>query len=107
MSGIKIALCMAPDRDTADDIGTHLVEEGIAACVNLIPGVTSIYRWEGATEESTEVLVLIKLAADQVAAAQAWIAAQHPYDVPEFIVLDVESGLTAYLEWVRRREIRV
>jgi len=106
MTGTKLALCSAPDRETAEDLGTHLIDEGIAACVNLLPGVISIYRWHGATEETTEVLMLIKLPADQVEAAQAYISAQHPYDTPEFIVIDIESGLSAYLDWVRRRELR-
>jgi periplasmic divalent cation tolerance protein len=106
MTGIKLVLCTAPDRDTADDLATHLVEERIAACVNILPNITSIYRWEGAVEESTEVLMLIKLSADQVEHAQRYIASQHPYDTPEFIVIDVEAGLAAYVDWVKQTALR-
>lgn len=81
-------------------MATELVESGLAACVNLAPGVTSIYRWEGRTDESTECLMIIKSTARAFDALQEVIVELHPYELPEIIAVPVVDGLPAYLDWV-------
>jgi periplasmic divalent cation tolerance protein len=77
------------------------VEERLAACATLIPGVQSIYRWQGEVESSTETLLLIKTAVDKLPALEARLYDLHAYQVPEFLVLEIESGSHAYLEWLQ------
>jgi periplasmic divalent cation tolerance protein len=101
MTGVRLVLCTAPDRDVAERLAQGLLEAGLAACVNLLPGVDSVYRWQGQIERASEVLMLIKLDADRVGSAQRWLLAQHPYQTPEWIVLDVVDGSDAYLRWLR------
>jgi periplasmic divalent cation tolerance protein len=100
-SGVRIALTTAPDAEVAARIARTLVEERVAACANLVSQVRSIYRWQGRIEEQSEVLLVIKTRADRVDALAARLRALHPYDVPELVVLPVETGLDAYLDWVR------
>jgi periplasmic divalent cation tolerance protein len=76
-----------------------LVEARLAACVNVLPAMTSIYRWKGAVEEDREQQLVIKTAPETVAALQAWLVAHHPYETPEFLVLEA-GGSEAYLRWV-------
>lgn len=90
-----------PDAETLQSIGSVLVEEGLAACVNVVPGITSVYRWEGETRADPEGLAIIKTTEDCVQAARLRVAELHPYDVPEFIALEVAEGSPAYLRWVR------
>jgi periplasmic divalent cation tolerance protein len=87
------------------DFGTvarTLVGERLAACVNVLPEMTSIYRWEGAIEEAAERQVLIKTTRANLPALWNRLRDLHPYDVPEFVVLPIIDGSDAYLEWVRR-----
>jgi periplasmic divalent cation tolerance protein len=97
---VLVCLCTCPDRDSAEAIARTLVAERLAACVNLLPGATSIYRWEGRIEEATEVQLLIKTTLARLPALQARLCALHPYDVPELIALETVGGLPAYLHWV-------
>ena len=99
--GVRVALTTAPDAEAAARIARVLVEERVAACANLVPQVRSIYRWQGRIEDDSEVLLVIKTRADRVDALAARLRALHPYEVPELVVLRVESGLDAYLDWVR------
>jgi periplasmic divalent cation tolerance protein len=101
MSDVRIVLITAPDRAVAAGLGRALVEERLAACANLVPQVTSIYRWEDAVQEDSEVLMVVKTSAGRVAALTERVLALHPYEVPEVLVLPVESGSAAYLDWVR------
>jgi periplasmic divalent cation tolerance protein len=78
-----------------------LVEERLAACVNLLPPMESVYRWEGAVERASERQVLVKTTRQALGALMDRIRSLHPYGVPELLVLPVESGEEAYLEWVR------
>jgi periplasmic divalent cation tolerance protein len=78
-----------------------LVEERLAACVNILPSMVSIYRWKGAVEEDHEHQMVIKTTADRVPALEARLRQLHPYELPEFLVLDVAGGGAAYLTWVR------
>lgn len=89
-----------PDLATADAIGRALVERRLAACVNLIPGMRSIYRWQGAIERAEEVVAVVKCRADRAQAVIAAIEEAHPYDTPDVVTLPIESGSARYLEWV-------
>ncbi len=97
---LRAVLVTAPDVECAERIARALVEEKLAACANLLPGVRSIYRWEGAVEEAQEVLMVLKTRATQVDALARRIAALHPYDVPEVLALPVAGGSARYLSWV-------
>ena len=90
----------APDADTARRVARALVDERLIACANLRPGVTSIYRWQGAVEEAAEVLVVMKTRAELVSRVTARAAELHPYEVPEVLALEVDGGLAAYCRWV-------
>ncbi|KXB29641.1 MULTISPECIES: divalent-cation tolerance protein CutA [Dechloromonas] len=95
-----LVLTNCPDEETANAIALAVVEAGLAACVNILPRVQSIYRWQGKVESATEIPLLIKSTAALYPALQAAIAQRHPYDVPEIIALPITRGLPAYLNWV-------
>ncbi len=99
--GVRVVLVTGPEPATLESIGRVLVEERLAACVNIIPGVTSVYRWEGEIRADSEALAVIKTTEDCVQAARLRVAELHPYDVPEFVALEVVEGSPAYLQWVR------
>jgi periplasmic divalent cation tolerance protein len=82
-------------------LATALVEERLAACVNLLGDMQSVYRWKGGVEADRERQLIIKTTADRVPALQARVTALHDYDIPEFIVLPVIGGSDAYLDWIR------
>lgn len=84
----------------ARDLARKLVGEGLAACINLVPGLTSIYRWEGAVEEASEVLLVIKLSACGYPALEARVLELHPYDTPELIALAAEAVEPRYAAWL-------
>jgi periplasmic divalent cation tolerance protein len=100
-SGVRVVLVTAPDVETAARIGRTLVEERLAACVNVVPGLRSIYRWEGRVEDEAEVLMLVKTEAARCRALAARVKDLHPYDVPEVLELPAAGGSAAYIEWVR------
>jgi len=102
-SPLQLALCTAPNRDVALALARVVVDERLAACVNIVGGVTSVYRWEGAVQEDEEVLMVLKTAADRRAALQERLLALHPYSVPEFVVLDATDVSAPYLEWLVRQ----
>ena len=102
-SQVLVVLVMAPPGDGAAALARTLVEERLAACVNLIPGARSVYRWEGAVMDEPEQLLLIKTTAERYAALEARVRALHGYEVPEIIAIPVERGLAAYLAWVREQ----
>lgn len=95
-----LVLTNCPDEETANAIALAVVEAGLAACVNILPRVQSIYRWQGKVESATEIPLLIKSTAALYPALQAAITERHPYDVPEIIALPITRGLPAYLNWV-------
>lgn len=97
---VLLAFCTCPDVETADDIASNLVERGLAACVNQLPGITSVYRWEGKIARDSEVLLLIKTTSARFEAMAAWIDDNHPYDTPEVIALPITAGTEDYLQWV-------
>lgn len=95
-----VAFMTARDRDEARRIAHILVEERLAACCNIVEGVTSIYRWEGAVEESTEALVIIKTTEERLPDLARRIPELHSYDVPELIALPITGGSAPYLAWL-------
>lgn len=95
-----VALSNFPDRETAESIARILVHEKLAACVNLCPGVTSIYRWEGAVELAEEVTALMKTTESAYPELEARLNELHPYEVPEILKLLPQGGLDSYLRWV-------
>jgi periplasmic divalent cation tolerance protein len=95
-----VVLCAVPADFDAERLARELVERSLAACVQIGPGVTSVYRWQGALEKSAEKLLLIKSCSGLFAALEAAIKARHPYQVPEIIALPVSDGHAPYLEWL-------
>lgn len=100
MQQALLVLTNLPDAISAKTLARHLVERRLAACVNILPGVHSVYRWQGALEEAEEVTLLVKTVASRYAGLEAAIRSRHPYDVPEIIALPVAAGLPQYLEWI-------
>ena len=95
-----LVLSTAPDAEIARQIGTALVEMQLAACVNVLPPMLSIYRWEGKVDTAEECQLLIKTTAANLRAVEAELTRRHPYDIPEFIALPIEAGSSAYLAWI-------
>jgi len=95
-----VVFVTGPDLSTLQGIACEVVGEHLAACANLIDGVTSIYRWQGAVHEDPEALAMLKTTRSRIPALRKRIEALHPYDVPEFLALPVEFGLPAYLSWL-------
>ena len=91
-----------PDLATARAAARTLVEERLAACGNIVPGVESVYRWEGKVETAAEVLVVFKTVSGSYPAFEARLRALHPYEVPEVLALPIADGLPAYLRWVEQ-----
>ena len=100
MTDFAIILCTCPDHDEAERIARRLVELRLAACVNLIPAVQSIYRWQGNIESAAEVLMMIKTTSALTAEVQSTISTLHSYEIPEFLVVPITSGSPAYLGWL-------
>jgi periplasmic divalent cation tolerance protein len=98
---VELALVTAPDTATAERIARALVEERLAACVNLVPGLRSLYRWQGSVEDAAEVLLVVKTCSDRLPALTERVLALHPYDVPELLRIPVRGGSEAYLGWLR------
>ena len=96
-----LVLCNCPSRSTAVVIATALLEERIAACVNHVPGIKSMYRWEGRVEHDDEVLLLIKTTRDMYPQVEATIGNLHPYELPEVIGVPLAAGSEAYLSWIK------
>jgi periplasmic divalent cation tolerance protein len=97
---VLVCFCTCPDTATAQAIAEVLVGERLAACVNVLPGLRSVYRWQGAIERADEALLLIKTVQAQLPALQARMAALHPYELPELVAVEVAGGLAAYLDWI-------
>lgn len=89
-----------PDKAQAEALAAHLIENRLAACVNILAPCTSVYTWQGAVERAEEVPLLIKTTATAYPALEAAIRARHPYDLPEIVALPIQRGLPAYLDWV-------
>ena len=99
-SEVNVVLVTAPDTEVGRRIANALVGEGLAACVNIVPGIHSVYRWQGAVQEDSEVLLVVKTRADRLEALTERVGALHPYDLPEVLALSTAGGSAAYLDWV-------
>lgn len=97
---VALVLTTCPDDATAGRIARTLVEERLAACGNVVPGVTSVYRWQGAVETTGECLLLLKTRRDRVERLARRLTEIHPYDVPEVLAMAVDRGAPEYLRWV-------
>lgn len=95
-----VVLVTAPTQEKAAEIARALVEERLAACVNVLPAVRSIYRWEGRVQDEPEALMVVKTRADAFERLRARIVALHPYSCPEVIGLPVVAGHRPYLDWL-------
>ena len=95
-----IALCTCPDTTSAERLAIELVEQGLAACVNVLPGVRSVYRWQGQVEQADEVQLIIKTCDTSWSKLEQFIQQEHPYEVPELIAVPISAGLPAYLTWL-------
>jgi periplasmic divalent cation tolerance protein len=100
MDDAVIVLTNLPDRVIAIRLANALVEQKLAACVNVLAECTSVYRWKGAVENAVEVPVLIKTRAGRYAEVEAMIRSLHPYELPEIIAVPVVRGCEEYLQWV-------
>jgi periplasmic divalent cation tolerance protein len=100
MPHVIAVLTNLPDSGSAFNLARELVSLRLAACCNVLPPVTSFYRWEGRDEQATEYPVLIKTTRDRYAELESAIRVRHPYAVPEIIAWPIEQGLAAYLNWV-------
>lgn len=96
-----LVYCTCPDAQVGQRIADHLVGERLAACVNLIPGMRSIYRWKDELCRDEEVLLVIKSRSERFDALKAAILQMHPYELPEIIAVPVSAGHAAYLDWVQ------
>lgn len=89
-----------PDDESARSLAAHLIEERLAACVNILASCRSVYRWQDRIEEATEVPLLMKTTSTRYAALEAAIRAAHPYELPEIVAVPLKCGLPEYLSWV-------
>lgn len=103
MSDAIVVLCTCPDNTSARQLAQTLLSEKLAACVNLIPQVTSLYYWQGKLEESQEVQLVIKTRRTMFGVLQERLLALHPYEVPEILALPILCGNPAYLQWVQEQ----
>ena len=108
--GVLLALSTVASREQAEPIARALIEERLAACVSLVPGCLSVYRWQGEVEQADEVLLLIKTTRNRYAALEKRLLELHPYELPELVALAPDRMLRAYAGWVigetRQRFVR-
>lgn len=95
-----VALSTCESYADAERIATHLVDRQVAACVNIVAGVTSIYRWQGKIERAGEWMLVIKTRAGLLENLKAELRSVHPYEVPELVAMNIVDGLESYLEWI-------
>ncbi|XP_071657119.1 divalent-cation tolerance protein CutA-like isoform X2 [Patagioenas fasciata] len=98
---LSAAFVTCPNETVAKELARAMVEKRLAACVNILPHVTSIYSWQGKLEEDGEVLLMIKTRSSRVPALAAFVRSAHPYEVPEVVAVPVTQGNPPYLQWVR------
>ena len=100
MTDAVLVLSAASTREEAERIAQALVDERLAACVNVVPGVVSVYRWKGAVQKDDELLLVIKTRSEAVEALRARLVALHSYELPEVVVLTIAGGHPPYLDWI-------
>jgi periplasmic divalent cation tolerance protein len=96
-----LVITTLPDADSARRVAAEMVEQGLAACVNISAPVTSVYRWQGRLEQGSEVMLTIKTTVERYPALEATLSEHHPYELPELIAVPITHGLPAYLDWIR------
>lgn len=101
MTDALLVFCTAPDTEIAEQIARQVVEQKLAACVNLLTDLHAIYRWQGNIVSDIEVQLVIKTQKNRYPELEARLKALHPYDTPEIIAIPITSGLPAYLTWIR------
>jgi periplasmic divalent cation tolerance protein len=99
-AAVRLVLSTAPDRDTAHALARRLVEERLAACVNVVPGIASVYRWQGAVEEADEVLLVVKTTERALPALERALGQHHPYDTPECVAPTPAHVEHRYRAWL-------
>jgi periplasmic divalent cation tolerance protein len=104
---LRVVLVTAPSAEVGEKIARTVVEERLVACVNVLAGVTSIYRWQGRVEQASEVLLVMKTVQDRLATLTSRVKELHPYSVPEVLALPVDAALPAYAEWIAEETGRV
>lgn len=97
---VRVILCTVPSEDVGVQIARQLVDEQLVACVNILPGVRSIYRYQGKVEDDRELLLVMKTSADRLDTLIPRVRALHPYEVCEVLALEVTAGSQPYLDWV-------
>lgn len=97
---MMLVFCTFPDMEKAREIGSGIISEGLAACVNLVPQVESIYLWEGKIQSENEVLAIFKLRSDGFDVLEKILSERHPYEVPEIVGVTADSVNGGYLDWV-------
>jgi periplasmic divalent cation tolerance protein len=102
MTDARLVLSTAGSQDEAQKIAQALVERRLAACVNVIPQIESIYRWQGKVESAQEWLLLIKTTAERLSGVQEAIRELHSYELPECIAITIEDGSVPYLQWIEQ-----
>lgn len=100
MTDVLLVLVTTPSPEVAADLARSLVEARLAACGNVLPGVRSIYRWEGKVQDDAEALLVLKTTRDRFEALRDEVLQRHPYEVPEIVALSVDAGSERYLAWV-------
>ena len=99
-SNVILILITVPDEKTADSIATMLVDEKLAACVNVVPGLTSYYHWQDRLNKDSEFLLLVKTSPNLFEIIRETVLKLHPYDLPEIIALDISTGFQDYIDWI-------
>jgi len=99
-NNFQLVLCTCPDKNTASSIAENIVAQRLAACVNILPGIQSIYQWQGNVESAEEILMLIKTHETKFSSLKNSIVSMHPYEVPEIIALDISQGFPEYMNWL-------
>jgi periplasmic divalent cation tolerance protein len=101
MTEVLTVLCTCPNSIEAAKLAAGLVESELAACVNILPEIRSIYRWQGDLHNDEEVLMIAKTTRQAYSRVEKWLIEHHPYDVPEILAIPVQAGSSSYLEWVK------
>ncbi len=96
----RLVFCTCPDDDTAARLAQGMVEARLAACVNILPNIRSVYSWKGKLESDDEVLLLIKTRQDRIDDLEQFILSHHPYELPEIVSVSIEQGQQKYLQWI-------
>ena len=103
---VAVVLCTVPSQEVGASLGRQLVERRLAACVNVVDGLRSIYRWQGEVHDEPEALMIIKTRRDVLADLEQWLREAHPYEVPEIVALPLVGGSGPYLQWVLEQTAR-